>query len=205
VDSVTFPPMAARLVISSVNHRRIGRARAWLEARKPGEELVIVGASLDAANELARGVVRDKGAALGWHRLTLAQLAAAIARPALTMRGVVPLSQIGVYAVAARIIHRLREEHGLGRFNAVAGTPGLPRAVANVIAELRLARLGREDLIAAAPELAPLMAAYEAELSTTGLTDWAGLLAIAALPPPQPRVGHAASGAGSRVARPGRS
>lgn len=170
--------MAARLVLSSVNHRRIGRARAWLEARKPAEEVLIVGASLDAANELVRQVVSDKGAAVGWHRLTLAQLAAVVACPALSLRGLVPLSRIGMHAVAARVVHHMQEEGGLGRFGAVAGTPGFPRALADVIAELRLARVGRGGVSGAAPDLAPLMAAYEAELSAAGLTDWAGLLEI---------------------------
>ena len=39
------------------------RARAWLEAREPAEEVLIVGASLDAANEVARAVAQMRGAA----------------------------------------------------------------------------------------------------------------------------------------------
>lgn len=82
--------------------------------------------------------------ALGWHRLALAQLVAVTARPALTptLRGFVPLSRIGMHAVVARVVHRLREETGLGRFGAVSGTPGFTRALGDVIAKLRLARLG---------------------------------------------------------------
>ena len=56
---------------------------------------MIIGASLDAANELARTVVNEKGAAFGWHRLTLPQLAYAIAAPALAERKLVPLSRLG--------------------------------------------------------------------------------------------------------------
>jgi hypothetical protein len=59
--------MEAIACISSMNHRRIARARAWLKARAPAEELLIIGASLDAANELARGVVQTSGSAFGWH------------------------------------------------------------------------------------------------------------------------------------------
>lgn len=172
--------MPRRLVVSSVNLRRIARARVWLEARQPGEEVLIVGASLDAANELVRRVVSEKGAAFGWHRLTLPQLAAVAARPALTLRGVVPLSRIGTHAVAARVVHRMQKEGGLGRFGAVAGTPGFPRALAEVIAELRLARLEADIVSGAAPDLAPLLAVYDTELLAAGLTDWAGVLEIAA-------------------------
>ena len=59
------------------------RAQAWLKARDPAEELLIIGASLDAANEVARGVVQVTGGAFGWRRFTLAQLAAAVAAPAM--------------------------------------------------------------------------------------------------------------------------
>ena len=60
---------------------RIRRAEAWLESRNPDEELLIIGASLDAANELVRRVAKKKGAAFGWHRLALAQLAFPSLRP----------------------------------------------------------------------------------------------------------------------------
>ena len=42
------------LLISAMGHRRIVRALAWLEARAPAEEVLIIGASLNAANELVR-------------------------------------------------------------------------------------------------------------------------------------------------------
>ena len=74
---------SAIIATSSVNYRRIRRARAWLESRVPAEEVLIIGASLDAANELARRVAEEKGAAFGWHRLTLPQVAAVLAAPCL--------------------------------------------------------------------------------------------------------------------------
>src|SRR5580704_5448873 len=100
--------MSANAVVSAVSHRRIRRARVWLEARAAAEQVLIVGATLDAANDLARGVAKEKKAAFGWHRLTLSQLAAAIAAPALAARGLVPLSRVGTEAIVARLVHRLR-------------------------------------------------------------------------------------------------
>ena len=133
--------MSAIVATSAVNHRRIGRARAWLESRVRAEVVLIIGASLDAANELARRVAEEKGASFGWHRLTLPQLAAALAAPVLAERKLAPLSRLGAEAIVARIVHRLKARGGLGRYKPVGETPGFARAIAAVIAELRLARL----------------------------------------------------------------
>jgi ATP-dependent helicase/nuclease subunit B len=171
--------MSANAIISAVNHRRIRRARAWLEGRAAAVEVLIVGATLDAANELARGVAREKGAAFGWYRLTLSQLAATMAAPVLAMRGLVPLSRIGPEAIVARLVHRLKEEGGLGRYHAVAAAPGFPRALAGVITELRLARSPPDAIAGLVPDLVPLIGTYEAELKEARLTDWPGVLALA--------------------------
>ena len=171
--------MNSHVVISSTGHRRIGIARGWLESRTAAEEVLIVGATLDAANELARKVARKKGAAFGWHRLTLPQLAFAVAAPILAARGLTPLSRIGAGALVARLVHRMNTEGRLRRYQSVATTPGFPRAVAGVITELRLARISLDAIGACAPDLEPLVSAYEVELKEAGLTDWPGVLALA--------------------------
>src|SRR4051812_42522128 len=109
-----------RIAVSSVSsQRRAGYARAWLEAQALDRELLLVGATLDGANELARQVARTKGAAFGWHRLSLAQLVAASAAHALAARGLVPLSRIATEAIIVRLVHRLKAEGKLGRYQAV--------------------------------------------------------------------------------------
>jgi len=172
--------VSAIVVTSVVNYRRIGRARAWLESRVPGDELLIIGASLDAANELARRVAKEKGAAFGWHRLTLPQLAAALAAPVLAERKSAPLSRLGAEAIVARVVHRLKAHGGLGRYQLVGETPGFVRAIAAVIAELRLARLTRNAISELAPDLMRLTEAYEGALAEAALTDWPGVLHLAA-------------------------
>jgi ATP-dependent helicase/nuclease subunit B len=171
--------MSANAIVSAANDRLIRRARAWLEGRSAGEEVLIVGATPDAANELARSVATTKGAAFGWHRLTLSRLAFAVAAPVLATRGLTPLSRIGADALAARLVHRMNAEGRLTHYQSVAGTPGFPRAVAGVIAELRLARVSPEAIAGSAPDFAPLTSAYEVELKEAGLTDWPGVLALA--------------------------
>ena len=171
--------MSRIVVTSSAARTRIRRAEAWLESRNPDEELLVIGATLDAANELARQVAKKKGAAFGWRRLTLPQLAFAIAAPVLAARGLTPLSRIAADAVVARIVHRLNADGRLSHYRSVLGAPGLPRAVARVISELRLGQIPPNAIAASAPYLTPLVEAYQLELQEQGLTDWAGVLAFA--------------------------
>ena len=112
-----------------------------LQNRTAAEEVLIVGATPDAANELARKVAKEKDAAFGWHRLTLPQLAFAVAAPILAARGLTPLSRIGAGAPRCPLVHRMNAEGRLSRYRSVVTTQGFPRAIAGVITELRLARI----------------------------------------------------------------
>ena len=85
--------------------------------------MLIVGATPDAANELARKVAKDKGAAFGWHPLTLPQLAFAVAAPILAARGLTPLSRIGAGALVARLVHRMNVEGRLSHYRSAVTTP----------------------------------------------------------------------------------
>jgi hypothetical protein len=172
--------MTTTLVISADSRSRIEAARAWLEACGSAAEAVILGGSLAAANDLARASSKATGATCGWHRLTLLQLAANVALPTLAERGLASISQIGTAATVASIVHRMRTDGRIGAFASVAHMPGLPRAIAAVIAELRLARLSPEVVSPVAPDLAALLVAYEAELAELALTDWSGILAAGA-------------------------
>jgi hypothetical protein len=67
--------MGLTVITSAAGHHRIARCRDWLKARGPAEEILIIGATPGAANELARSIAQEKRASFGYHRLTLAQLA----------------------------------------------------------------------------------------------------------------------------------
>src|SRR6516225_202777 len=172
--------MNATACTSFASHRRIARARAWLMARAPAEELLIIGATLDATNELARAVAQTTGGAFGWHRFTLAQLTAALAAPTMAARGIVPAGRLGVEAIVCRAVHALSPGGALGRYACIAKAPGFPRAIASVLTEIRLAAVGPEALGKVAPDLLLLLRAYEAELAEGKFTDWPGMLTIAA-------------------------
>ena len=69
---------------------RIARARAWLAlaSAEGGAELLVVAAGPDAGRDLLREAARERGASFGWHRATLARLAASLAAPARASAGV---------------------------------------------------------------------------------------------------------------------
>ena len=109
----------------------------WLEARTPTEEILVLAANADAANGLVRDVALEKGAAFGWHRLSLHQFALVLAAPPLAERRIVPLGPLGVKAICARVVNRLAGQSALGRYARIGGGPGFARALARVVKELR--------------------------------------------------------------------
>jgi hypothetical protein len=171
--------MGFTVITSAASHQRIARGRDWLNARSPAEEILIIGATLGAANELARNLAQAKRASFGYHRLTFGQLASALARPVLAAQ-TVPLAALGIQAVTNRAIHKLSEVGGLGRYAKLTSGPGFARAIANVITELRLEKVEPEALAHVAPDLVPLLQVYERELAEHGFTDWPGVLRTAA-------------------------
>ena len=139
---------------------------------------MVVGATLDGANELIRTVAKQKGGAFGWHRLSFSQLVFAVAAPKLATGGLVPISRVATQAIVAGLVHRLRAEGGLSRYEPVGDTPGLPHAITDVIAELRLAKLRSDALHGVAPDLMRIIGAYEDELAARDFSDWPLVLAL---------------------------
>ncbi len=169
-----------RLVVSSRAEERLAVARAWLCARAPSEEVLVVGASADSAAELVRRAALAAGGAFGWHRTTAARLAASLAAPALTLRGRVPVGRLVTEAVVTRVLHELGERGELGRFVHTGRGPGLARALASVLEEVRGEALTPARVAAAAPELARAHDAYDAALAAAGLADRAAVEQLAA-------------------------
>src|SRR5258705_13421234 len=106
---------------------RVRRCVEFLLAHGSGAEVVIVGASGDAASQLARAASAEAGGSFGWYRVTLTRLAGALASHTFGARGVTPAGPLALEAIFARIGHRLGEA-GLGRVAGNAGRPGLPPA-----------------------------------------------------------------------------
>ena len=168
-----MPTSSPRLFTSARAADRLEASLAWLKERAPAEPLLILGPTWDAAVGLARQATRHHQATLGWHRSTLHRLASEAALPGLAGRGLAPASSLAIEAVCARVVHRLGERAELGRFAAVADLPGLPRALARTLTEVRLAGLGAEALPV---DLGRALSVYVAELAAAALADRADTL-----------------------------
>ena len=165
-----------RVVTAARAELRLREAAAWLEARPAGEEVLVVGATYEAASELIRSVAVNRGTGFGWHRLTLGRLAAELAKLELAARDLAPVGTLPIEALCARVLHQLRVEHRLGRLEAVVDQPGLPRALARTLTELRMA--GATHVAGDAP-LDAALGALVGELARAKLADRAQVFELA--------------------------
>jgi ATP-dependent helicase/nuclease subunit B len=158
---------------------RLARATAWLLAGGRDRETLVVGATALAARTFVRQATATCGASFGWRPTTLPGLAVALATPRLVEAQVAAAGTGIVEGLSVRALHQLREAGGLGRLEPVADRPGLARAVAQTVLELRLAGLKPVDVEPRAPELARVLAAFEAHLDAQKLADRAAILELA--------------------------
>lgn len=167
-------PASVALFESPRAEERLAQAATWLSSGM--ERALVIAPSLEAAGELARRALASspRPAAFGWERTTLGLFAVTLARPVLVARGLAPAGPLALEAVAARIVHANRSK--LGRYAPIGAFPGLPRALARTLTELRLAGVKPS----ADPDLARLAAAYDDELAGAGLADRADVHAAAA-------------------------
>ncbi len=185
-----------RLVVAPTAAARLDCARAWLEAYDPAAEVLVIGASWEAVDDLVRGALGAAGARFGTTRLTLGTVAGILATPALAAASRAPAGALSLDAIAARVVHVLAGEKedaarggkaggaagALGYFTPVARCPGFPRAVARTIEELRMHGLDAAALRAlptVGPALHALSDAIEEELARAGAADRAAVFAAA--------------------------
>jgi ATP-dependent helicase/nuclease subunit B len=174
---------ALRVCVSSSAAERLSCARDVVRGCVPGTRVLIVGASRGAADDLARDVAASVPATFGLQRVSLTQLAARTAILTLAGEGRTSSTRLGAEAVAARVVFDARQESSLAYFDAVAGTPGFPRALSRTVQELRLADVGAAALAPlplAGPDLADLLSRVDASFAAAASADRAGLFRAAA-------------------------
>src|SRR5881628_2756097 len=161
---------------------RLNAANAFVERVPAATEVLIVGATRDAADDLVRRVTAARGATFGLHRVSLTQLAVRLAAAEMARLGVAPATALAAEAVAARVSFEALRERGLGYFAPVARFPGFARAVAATLGELRLGGVAAgalEKLEGPARDVAELARRFEAQLEEGKVADRAALLVIA--------------------------
>jgi ATP-dependent helicase/nuclease subunit B len=162
---------------------RVEAAAAFVQAHLGAGDVIIVGSSRGAADDLARAVAATAGATVGLHRFSVTQLAARLAAPRLAADRLAPASALGAEAVAARVAFEAARDESLDYFLPVARTPGFPRALARTLEELRLAGVPASAL-ASLPlggrDLAGLLERFEDQFAAASASDRAALFAAAA-------------------------
>jgi ATP-dependent helicase/nuclease subunit B len=161
-----------RVLVSASARRRLDEVRSFVAAQPQGSELLLLCAARDAADELVQELTRDGAATFGIRRMSAAQLTMTLAAEALARRGLAPLTGLAAEAVAARAAYEVGRQGALGRFTAVAGFPGFPRALATTLDEIRMQDLPSTALVhAQVPEVAASLGAYHEELARVRLAD----------------------------------
>ena len=139
-------------------------------------EVLVLAPTRGAADDFVRSACR--AGFLGVHRLTLTALAVDLAEAPLASAGLSKLAGLSMEAMVARVIHQLKAK-SIPYFQPVADTPGLARAVARSIAELRLEGVPARKLAETGPpgrDLARMAALFEEELARQSVADFALLV-----------------------------
>lgn len=163
-------------VVSPDASQRVARALAFLSER-PDDALgdaMVMGASREAADDLARAHALSRGGVCGVHRTTLDGLAARLAMPALARRGLTPARRLAFHAVVSRVVFLLQEAGALHYFGPVGRRPGFAPAIAQTLSELRMQGVPASALPACGPaveDLARIAERFERELAESGLAD----------------------------------
>lgn len=172
-----------RVAESSSTELRLSEARSFIKTHaRDLRDVLVVGGSRGAADDLVRGIASEQGATIGLHRFSLTQLAARIASPALAAGGCAPATWLGSEAVAARAAFDALQDGALTYFAPVATMPGFARALARTLQELRLAIVEPArltDLPLGGRDLATLLDRFDRQFSTASARDRATLFRAA--------------------------
>lgn len=171
-----------RVLQSPSAAERITAGLEFIRSFAAATELLIVGSSREAVDDLVRWLAHASGATFGLHRVSLTQLAARLATPKLALEGRAPATSLGNDAVATRAVYEALENGGLTYFGPVARFPGFARASASTLNELRSAGVTVDDLQplkAPAADNAALLSEFEEQLSAASIADRTVLLQTA--------------------------
>ncbi len=168
--------------IGSGTRARTHEVVSFVAERARDDEMLLVGGTREAVDQIAHDVTETHTATFGLGRYSLLQLASVLATPVLVERGLAPATSLGIEAVASRVAFDAAEAGLTPRLEPVRRFPGFASALARTLTELRLARTPPDALRAAgddSAEIGLLLERYESALRDAGVVDRAGLLALA--------------------------
>jgi RecB family exonuclease len=166
---------------SAADRRRA--ADAFVARFAADTEILLVGASRDVADDVARRATVARGATFGLHRASFTQLAARVAAAEMARRSVAPSTPLGATALAARVSFEAVRDGALSYFTPVARFRGFARALGATLGELRTGGLSPralEDLDGPGRDVAELGQRFEGQLEAGRIADRAALFALAA-------------------------
>src|ERR1700683_896663 len=153
---------------------RIGAATEFIRSFAAATEVLLVGSSREAVDDLVRGFASTSGATFGLHRFSLTQLAARLAIGKLAAAGVAPSSAVGAEALAVPPPSEAATRNDLPYFAPVANFPGFGRATAATINDLRSAGIPAETLKRleeSGPDNAALLERFEEQIGEVSVAD----------------------------------
>ncbi len=137
-------------------------------------EVLIVAPTPGSADDFVRSPRALRSRVSSFRRKTLLRLASEIAIPEMVEAGVLPVTGLAVEALCARAVNDALKSGRLSYFHEVADTPGMSRALARTLLELRLQETdlaSLEALGAAGRDLSGLGLRFESYLLDDGLAD----------------------------------
>src|SRR5206468_3846319 len=98
---------------------RIAAVVAFIQSFPPATEMLLVGASREAIDDVVRSFAGAAGATFGLHRFSFIQLAARLAVSRLAGLGITPSTPLGSEALAVRAAFEARHHSELRYFEPV--------------------------------------------------------------------------------------
>ena len=173
--------MTKRAYAARAARPRIDACAARLRESAPGDEVLVIGPSRVAVDELVFGALSKGGASFGVHRKTLFGLAVELAGPSLAAEGIALAPPLSVEAVVRRVTRRALASGKLSTLARasregalpIAATPNFPLALRATLEELRLGQISPAalDRAGAEGEVAYLYEELAAELERAKLAD----------------------------------
>src|SRR5260370_24188869 len=136
-----------RIVTSAFSTARLEAARRFISSFPPATEMLLIGASREAIDDLVWRLSASMKATFGLHRFSFTQLAARIAMADFARTGLAQSTSLGTEAAAARATFEALRRRALSYFGPIARHPGFARALAATLAELRLCGINPSSIV----------------------------------------------------------